>query len=68
MESIIKYIGNIKGSPKTTIVGALLIGLSVFMYFTREGTVTEQSAEAVVFFIGLRLLFKQDVKNEKGTD
>lgn len=64
MNKLFEYIGNIEGSPKTTIVGGALMCLSIGMYFTQEETTTAQSAEAVVFAVGLFLLFKQDQKND----
>ena len=64
MDKFIKVFGNIHGSPKTTIFGALVILFSGFLFLTSDDSITTNSIEFILFVVGVRFFFKTDQENE----
>ena len=65
MDKFIKMFGNIHGSPKTTIFGALVILFSGFLFLTSDDSITTNSIEFILFVVGVRFFFKTDYEDPK---
>jgi hypothetical protein len=65
MKQILPFIKNIKGGPKTTIVGAVLMGIALVKYFLSDYHV-EITVDVPLFGIGLILLFLKDAQKNGG--
>lgn len=61
-----KSLTNINGSPKTTIIGAIFVLGSCYAAWSQEQTTNLASFEAMVFMVGVGLLFAKD--KEGGED
>ena len=58
--SVTDLLKNIKGGPKTTLVGALLIVLSGYMMYSNDFTVTYTSIEIGMLGVGIYLFVIND--------
>jgi hypothetical protein len=65
MDKFIKMFGNIHGSPKTTIFGALVVLFSGFLFLTSDDSITINSIEFILFVVGVRFFFKTDYEDPK---
>ena len=69
LRDVTDLLKNIKGGPKTTIVGAVLILLSSYMMYTKDFTLTYTSIEAGILALGIYLFIANDklkVDNNEG--
>lgn len=65
LKDVTELLKNIKGGPKSTAVGALLIIFSGYMMYTNDFTATYTSIEIGILAIGVYLfVVKDNVKKE----
>jgi len=65
MKDILGLVKNVKGSWKTTVVGALFIGVFIYDYLTTTVPIEIVSIDGALLVLGVLLLFASDKTEEK---
>jgi fucose permease len=60
MKGILEVFKNVKGGPRTTIIGALLMAFGGFLIYNTETTFTWVSVEVGIFILGTYLCIIND--------
>jgi hypothetical protein len=64
MDKFSKILGNIKGSIKTTITGAVLTICSMYVFYINDFILEYTSVEVGVFLAGIWLFFLEDKEED----
>lgn len=68
IETLLPYIKNIKGGPKTTITGAILVLFSMYLMYTSENDTVSVLLESGLIFLGIALFFRSDKLEKEDCD
>ena len=65
MKDILGLVKNVKSSWKTTLVGAIFIGVFIYDYVTATEAIEMVSIDTALLILGVSLMFAPDKTEEK---
>ena len=65
MKEVLQALKNVKGGPKTTVIGALMMILGGVLIYTADFTFTWASVEVGIFIVGVYLCLINDSKKDE---
>jgi uncharacterized membrane protein YobD (UPF0266 family) len=64
MDKFTKILGNIKGSIKTTVTGAILALSAMYVFYINDFKIEYTSVEVGIFLAGIWLFFLEDKEED----
>lgn len=65
LDILLPLLRNIHAGPKTTILGIVLIGFSLFLFYVTQGAVLDTVMNSGLFTLGVIFLFLKDWQGSK---